>query len=117
MKDAIMRLIADYAEEHELAKSCGSEYITQNDSAQEDALQLVCDIFDLFADKLTLEQLLEKLEDEDKPIYLYCKTSKAIFVGNAKQLNAVLGNSLRETTIDYYVNSGDRFVVFLDEIF
>ncbi len=117
MKDAIMGLIADYAEEHELAKSCGSEYITQNDWAQEDALQLVCDIFDLFADTLTLEQLLEKLEDEDKPIYLYCKTSKPILFGNVEQLNAVLGSRLKETTIDYYVNRGDCFVVFLDEIF
>ena len=117
MKDAIMELIADYVENHQSAKSCGSEYITQSDTAQEDALQLVCDIFDLFADKLTLEQLLEKLEDEDKPIYLYCENSKPILFGNVEQLNAVLGDSLKETTIDYYVNNGDRFVVVLDEIF
>lgn len=50
IESKIMNLINAYAKDHELAKSCGSEYITQSDSAQEDALQLVCDIFDLYAD-------------------------------------------------------------------
>lgn len=49
IESKIMNLINAYAKDHELAKSCGSEYITQNDWAQEDALQLVCDIFDLYA--------------------------------------------------------------------
>lgn len=39
-------LIEEYAERHPLAKSCGGEYIMQNDKAQEDALALVCYIFD-----------------------------------------------------------------------
>lgn len=51
MKDKIMNLIEKYAEKHELAKECGSEYIFQSDRAQIDALELVGDIFDLYADE------------------------------------------------------------------
>lgn len=39
-------LILEYANTHELAVECGSEYICQNDDAQADALDLVCAIFD-----------------------------------------------------------------------
>lgn len=119
MKDAIMKLIADYAEEHELAKSCGSEYITQNDSAQEDALKLVCDIFDLFADKTTLEQLLEELEDEDKTFYLYGESTGLMLTGKMEQLNAVLGDRLKNATVSCYIDSetGNYINIYLDEIF
>lgn len=48
---AILTLIDKYAEKHELAKECGGEYIGQSDSAQIDAIELVCDIFDLYVDK------------------------------------------------------------------
>ena len=48
-EEKIMMLIEDYADKHELAKECGGEYIGQSDSAQIDAIELVCDIFDLFA--------------------------------------------------------------------
>ncbi len=48
--EEIKKLIAKYAEKHPLAKECGGEYIMQDDKAQEDALQLVCDIFDSMAD-------------------------------------------------------------------
>lgn len=49
--DKIMRLITKYAKNHPLAKDCGGEYIYQNDEAQVDAIQLVSDIFDLYAEK------------------------------------------------------------------
>lgn len=46
--EEVKALIAGYIERHPLAEKCGSEYIMQDDSAQEDALQLVCDMFDSF---------------------------------------------------------------------
>lgn len=46
----IGNVINDYAENHELATECGSEYIMQNDKAQVDALQLVCQIFDILVE-------------------------------------------------------------------
>ena len=45
-KENLMVLISEYAEKHELAVEYGSEYIMQDDKAQEDALELVCAIFD-----------------------------------------------------------------------
>lgn len=44
--DDVMRLIEEYAEKHPLALECGSEYISQSDEAQIDALELVYRIFD-----------------------------------------------------------------------
>lgn len=44
--EEITILIAEYVEKHPSVKECGSEYIYQNDKAQEDAIQLVADIFD-----------------------------------------------------------------------
>lgn len=44
--EEIKALIAGYAEKHPLAEEMGGEYIMQDDEAQVDALQLVCDIFD-----------------------------------------------------------------------
>lgn len=44
--EEVMALLAGYIEKYPLAAECGSEYIMQNDEAQVDALQLVCDIFD-----------------------------------------------------------------------
>lgn len=41
----LKELIVEYANTHELAVECGSEYIYQNDDAQVDALDLVCAIF------------------------------------------------------------------------
>ena len=43
--EEIKALIAGYVERHPLAAELGGEYIMQNDKAQVDALQLVCDIF------------------------------------------------------------------------
>lgn len=48
--NAILGLIEKFAEKHELAKECGSEYIYQSDRARIDALRLVGDIFDLYAE-------------------------------------------------------------------
>lgn len=45
-EEEVMALLAGYIEKHPLAVDCGSEYIMQDDEAQVDALQLVCDIFD-----------------------------------------------------------------------
>lgn len=42
----IKTLIDKYSEKHELAIECGGEYIYQSDSAQEDAIELVADIFE-----------------------------------------------------------------------
>lgn len=50
MTEKIMNLIERYAEKHKLAKECGGEYIWQSDDAQENAIELVCDIFDLYAE-------------------------------------------------------------------
>ena len=47
----LLELIEKYSERHELAKECGGEYIGQDDKAQVDALKLVCDIFDLYANE------------------------------------------------------------------
>lgn len=44
--EEIKALIAGYVERHPLAEEMGGEYIMQDDEAQEDAIQLVCDIFD-----------------------------------------------------------------------
>lgn len=44
--EEIKALIAGYVTKHPLVEECGSEYIWQNDEAQEDAIQLVADIFD-----------------------------------------------------------------------
>lgn len=51
--DALQKLIAEYANAHELAVECGSEYIYQDDDAQVDALDLVCAIFDKCVEKET----------------------------------------------------------------
>ena len=45
-KEEVMVLLAEYIEKHPLAVECGSEYIMQDDKAQVDAVQLVCNIFD-----------------------------------------------------------------------
>lgn len=44
--EEIKALIAGYVERHPLVEKMGGEYIMQNDEAQEDAIQLVADIFD-----------------------------------------------------------------------
>lgn len=44
--EEIKALIAGYVERHPLAEERGGEYIWQDDEAQEDAIQLVADIFD-----------------------------------------------------------------------
>ena len=44
--EEVMVLLAEYIEKHPLAIELGSEYISQDDEAQVDAIQLVCDIFD-----------------------------------------------------------------------
>ena len=46
----IINIIKKYADKHEFAMDCGSEYIMQNDEAQIDALDLVCKIFDTLSD-------------------------------------------------------------------
>ena len=51
--DKLKELILEYANTHELVVECGSEYIYQNDDAQVDALDLVCDIFDKCIEKET----------------------------------------------------------------
>ena len=44
--EEIKALIAGFVNRHPLVEERGGEYIMQNDEAQEDAVQLVCDIFD-----------------------------------------------------------------------
>ena len=44
--DKIESLLTEYYEKHPLALEMGSEYIMQDNKAQEDALELVCKIFD-----------------------------------------------------------------------
>ena len=50
-KIKIIKLIDAYAEKHELAKVLGSEYISQEDKAQVDAIELVERIFDLYTNE------------------------------------------------------------------
>ena len=45
-REELLVLISMYTENHPLAVEIGSEYIMQNDKAQVDALELVCNIFD-----------------------------------------------------------------------
>lgn len=42
----LKQYLAWYIEKHPYALTLGGEYIMQDDKAQEDAIQLVCDIFD-----------------------------------------------------------------------
>lgn len=51
IEERIIGLIKQYSNNHDLAEECGSEYIQQNDSARIDAIELVCDIFDLYANE------------------------------------------------------------------
>ena len=44
--EEVMVLLAEYIEKHPLAVECGGEYIMQDDKAQVDAINLVCNIFD-----------------------------------------------------------------------
>jgi len=44
--EEIKAVLAWYIEKHPDVTSLGAEYIWQDDKAQEDAIQLVCDIFD-----------------------------------------------------------------------
>ena len=50
-REDIEDLISMYFRKHELAKELGGEYICQNDKAQVDAIQLVSDICDLYAEE------------------------------------------------------------------
>ena len=43
--EKIMALLTEFIEKHPLAVECGGEYIMQDDKAQIDALELVCNIF------------------------------------------------------------------------
>ena len=45
-REELLALIALYAEKHPSVVEVGGEYIMQNDKAQVDALELVCNIFD-----------------------------------------------------------------------
>ena len=45
-EEKLLTLIAGYMEKHPLAKELGSEYIYQDDEAQEDAIELVANIFE-----------------------------------------------------------------------
>lgn len=44
--EEMMALLARFIESHPLVVDRGGEYIMQDDEAQDDAVQLVCDIFD-----------------------------------------------------------------------
>ena len=45
-KEELWVLIAGYMEKHPLAKELGGEYVYQDDKAQEDAIELVANIFE-----------------------------------------------------------------------
>lgn len=45
----VMAAIDAYGEKHSLAVECGAEYVWQSDEAQVDALNLVGNIFDIYA--------------------------------------------------------------------
>ena len=45
-EEKLLTLIAGYMEKHPLAKELGGEYVYQDDEAQEDAIELVANIFE-----------------------------------------------------------------------
>ena len=45
-EEKLLILIAGYTEKHPLAKELGGEYVYQDDKAQEDAIELVANIFE-----------------------------------------------------------------------
>lgn len=45
-KEELLVLIAGYMEKHPSAKELGGEYVYQDDEAQEDAIELVANIFE-----------------------------------------------------------------------
>lgn len=45
-KEELLVLITGYMEKHPLAKELGGEYVYQDDKAQEDAIELVANIFE-----------------------------------------------------------------------
>lgn len=45
----IMNLISDFAEEHQDIMANGSDAIYHNEDAEKDALELVCNIYDLIS--------------------------------------------------------------------
>lgn len=47
----ILNIIESYVNKHPLVKSCGSEYVSQSDKAQVDAIELVCKLADLYCEE------------------------------------------------------------------
>lgn len=63
VSSSLLQLISEYADKHELATECGSEYIYQDDEAQEDAIKLVADIFDDYCNtplRISHEELFDE---------------------------------------------------------
>lgn len=63
VSSSLLQLISEYADKHELATECGSEYIYQDDEAQKDAIKLVADIFDDYCNtplRISHEELFDE---------------------------------------------------------
>ena len=50
-REELEDLVSVFFKKHPLAKSCGGEYIHQNDEAQVDAIELVSEICELYCEK------------------------------------------------------------------
>lgn len=117
MKDKIMELINKYADDHDSVKNCGSEYIMQSDKAQEDALQLVCDIFDLLIEeeyRPTLNKFLLKHPDSNN-ITVYDSQDNKLASGSSQELLRILYDTLlNKNVIDIVNEIGDWYEVTLE---
>ncbi len=113
MKDKIMELINKYAADHDSVKNCGSEYIMQSDEAQDDALQLVCDIFDLMVEeeyRPTLKKFLLKQSLSINNITVYDSQDNKLASGSNQELLRILCDTLLDKNViditnevvDYY---------------
>lgn len=118
MQDKIMELINKYAEDHDSVKNCGSEYIMQSDKAKDDALQLVCDIFDLLVEEQyrpTLKKFLLKQSLSINTITVYDSQDNKLASGSSQELLRILHDTLlNKNVIDIVNEIGDWYEVTLE---
>lgn len=118
MQDKIIELINKYAEDHDSVKNCGSEYIMQSDKAKDDALQLVCDIFDLLVEEQyrpTLKKFLLKHSLSINTITVYDSQDNKLASGSSQELLRILHDTLlNKNVIDIVNEMGDWYEVTLE---
>lgn len=48
LDDEVLRAVKDYMDKHRLAVKLGGEYVGQNDQVQVDAIELACDLANIY---------------------------------------------------------------------